>query len=178
MTSVFKLRVVNAIGSLIFMCYALIIHSYPTALMNFCLVIINLHFLWKIRTTGKHYDAVLLNRDDGYLAFLLKRQQDDINKFFPDVDIHMSEANRIYLITCQGVPAGIVVGCEEDDQIKIFLDYSFPEYRDFSVGGFLLEELRKEGVHKVTYVGPTEHHMDYLNKLGYKNIDGRYVREL
>ena len=38
MSSVVKLRVINAVGSLVFAGYALIIHSYPTALMNFCLV--------------------------------------------------------------------------------------------------------------------------------------------
>ena len=41
MTSVVKLRIVNTIGSLIFMIYALIIKSYPTAVMNACLVLIN-----------------------------------------------------------------------------------------------------------------------------------------
>ena len=48
MTSVVKLRVINTIGSLIFMTYAVIIKSYPTAVMNFCLVLINLHYLWKM----------------------------------------------------------------------------------------------------------------------------------
>ena len=43
MASVVKLRVVNAVGSTIFAVYALIIRSYPTALMNVCLVLINLH---------------------------------------------------------------------------------------------------------------------------------------
>ena len=38
MASVVKLRVVNSIGSTIFAVYALIIRSYPTALMNFCLL--------------------------------------------------------------------------------------------------------------------------------------------
>ena len=38
MVSVVKLRVVNTIGSLIFTVYAFIIHSYPTAIMNVCLV--------------------------------------------------------------------------------------------------------------------------------------------
>ncbi len=45
MTSVIKLRVINMIGSIIFTIYAFIIKSYPTALMNFCLVLINIHFL-------------------------------------------------------------------------------------------------------------------------------------
>lgn len=43
MSSVIKLRVINTIGSGIFAVYALIIHSYPTALMNFCLVSINVY---------------------------------------------------------------------------------------------------------------------------------------
>ena len=34
MSSVIKLRVINTVGSGIFAVYALIIHSYPTALMN------------------------------------------------------------------------------------------------------------------------------------------------
>ena len=42
MTSVVRLRVVNSIGSLIFAISALIIQSYPTALMNFCLVLISI----------------------------------------------------------------------------------------------------------------------------------------
>ena len=45
MSSVVKLRVVNTVGSLIFAAYALIIRSYPTAIMNFCLVVINLNLM-------------------------------------------------------------------------------------------------------------------------------------
>ena len=48
MVSVVKLRVVNTVGSFIFMVYALIIRSYPTAIMNFCLVLINLRFLYRL----------------------------------------------------------------------------------------------------------------------------------
>lgn len=49
MTSVKKLRIVNSVGAGIFAVYALIIHSYPTALMNTCLVLINLYNLAKMR---------------------------------------------------------------------------------------------------------------------------------
>ncbi len=47
MTSVIKIRILNCIGSGIFTVYALIIHSYPTAIMNFCLVSINIYYLMK-----------------------------------------------------------------------------------------------------------------------------------
>ena len=49
MTSVKKIRIVNSCGAGIFAVYALIIHSYPTALMNTCLVLINLYTLAKMR---------------------------------------------------------------------------------------------------------------------------------
>ena len=49
MSSVVKLRVINTIGSGIFAAYALMIHSYPTALMNICLVGINIYNLLKLR---------------------------------------------------------------------------------------------------------------------------------
>ena len=58
MASVVKLRVVNAIGSGIFAAYALIIHSYPTMIMNICLVLINLYYLWKLRNRDPNYQMV------------------------------------------------------------------------------------------------------------------------
>lgn len=48
MTSVIRLRIVNSIGAGIFTIYALIIQSYPTALMNFCLVVINIYHLTRM----------------------------------------------------------------------------------------------------------------------------------
>ena len=51
MTSVVKLRVINMIGSFIFAVYALFISSYPTAVMNFCLVGVNIYFLIKMAKT-------------------------------------------------------------------------------------------------------------------------------
>ena len=51
MASVVKLRVVNTIGSVIFTAYAFIIHSYPTAIMNVCLVLINIYYLVKMSNT-------------------------------------------------------------------------------------------------------------------------------
>lgn len=48
MSSVIRLRIVNCAGALIYVVYALIIRSYPTALMNLCLVGINIYYLRKL----------------------------------------------------------------------------------------------------------------------------------
>ena len=179
MTSVFKLRVVNTIGSLIFMSYALIIHSYPTAIMNFCLVLINLHFLWKMRSEGKEYDLVRVQNDDSYLDYILKKYDSDIKDCFPGISVNPKDASGAYLVTCNGAPAGITLGKQDSEgAMELLLDYSTPQYRDFSIGNFLMSNLKNEGVKSLKYSGPTEHHMQYLNKMGFEKKDNIFVKTL
>ena len=71
MSSVVKLRVINTIGSGIFAAYALMIHSYPTALMNICLVGINVYNLVKLNQKEQNYTLVEAARGDALLAYLL-----------------------------------------------------------------------------------------------------------
>lgn len=78
MTSVVKLRVINTIGSVIFCAYALAIHSYPTAAMQVCLIIINIVNLHKLNNTKKEYAAVELNFNDGFLSHFLFSNSSDI----------------------------------------------------------------------------------------------------
>lgn len=182
MTSVFKLRVINTIGSIVFTIYAIIIKSYPTAVMNFCLVLINIRFLWKMRHTGHQYELVKLDPDDAYLQYILARQQKDIESCFPHLgmnpNINESEVNRAYIITCNGNPAGITIGKESDGTFNLRLDYSFSEYRDFSIGQFLMRKLKEEGIHTLIYDGPTENHIPYLTKMGFQELGGHYERVL
>ena len=60
MSSVVKLRIVNSIGSFMFAVYALLIQSYPTALMNFCLVGINIYYLLRLKKPDRQFDLCLL----------------------------------------------------------------------------------------------------------------------
>ena len=53
MTSVVKLRVINTIGAVIFLCYAICIRSIPTAVMQLSLIIINVINLYKLIKKNK-----------------------------------------------------------------------------------------------------------------------------
>ena len=83
MSSVVKLRVINTIGSGIFAAYALMIHSYPTALMNFCLVVINVWNLIKLRQKDQRYELVEEAQGNGLLDYLLSYYREDIQTYFP-----------------------------------------------------------------------------------------------
>ena len=167
MTSVFKLRVINTIGSCIFTMYALIIHSYPTALMNFCLVLINLHFLWKMSRMDRAFDLVKTGKGDAFLRYFIDSRREDIRACFPGISLDFSDATDAYIVCCKGLPVGVTVGEASGDALNLVLDYTIPEYRDFSVGRFLNAELKKQGIRKLCYGGPVEFHLPYLQKLGY-----------
>ena len=178
MTSVFKLRVINTLGSLIFTVYALIIKSYPTALMNFCLVLINLRFLWKMSRIDKDFDLVKTRKGDAFLRYFVDSRRDDIRACFPGIPLDFSDATDAYIVCCKGLPVGVTVGEEQDGVLNLVLDYTIPEYRDFSVGRFLVSELKTQGVRKLCYGGPVEFHLPYLQKLGYVKNGELYEKEL
>ncbi len=178
MTSVAKLRIVNTVGSVIFMIYAIIIKSYPTAVMNFCLVLINLRFLWKMSRMGKEYETVKVTADDTFLKYLLEHYGDDIRECFPGIKEDFSSATDYYVVVCEGTPVGLTIGRRNGKTLDIFLDYSIPQYRDFSIGNFLIRKFEEEGIRKLIYRGPDEKHRKFLDNMGYVQVDGEYIREI
>ena len=171
--------VINAVGSLVFAGYALIIHSYPTALMNFCLVGINIYYLVRLRHPDRQYTLTRETGDGGMLAGFLDYYRGDIENCFPGIRIDRQEADAAYLICHNMTPAGVLLGRErERGTLEILLDYSTPEYRDCSVGKYLYGRLQEQGVCRLVFPGEPGKHEDYLKRMGFVREDGAYVKSL
>ncbi len=182
MVSVRRLRIVNSIGSIIFTAYDFIIHSYPTAIMNLCLVGINVYYLIKMGNTSettRNYDLVKVSPEDGMLTYTIDRLKEDIQQCFPGIHLDLSNANLAYMICYNGAPAGIFVGNKRADNcVDIILDYSLPEFRDFSIGNFLFSKLPSDGITSVVFNGPDTHHKEYLNKYSFVKTENGYIKNL
>ena len=180
MTSVVKLRIINTIGSVIFCGYALAIHSYPTAAMQVCLIIINIINLYKLNNTKKEYAAVGAKADDGFLSHFLFSNSEDIKKYFPDFSKPDSN-DKIFIITCGETPAGVFIAEDEGkDSLTIKLDYTTPAYRDCSAGKFLYTHLQQLGIKKITAETKIPAHEKYLHKMGFlpDRDSQKFVKEL
>ena len=178
MTSVVKLRIINTIGSVIFCGYALAIHSYPTAAMQVCLIIINIINLHKLNNTKKEYAAVASKADDGFLAHFLFTNSNDIKKFFPDFS-SPAASDKIFLITCEQVPAGVFIAQDDGNgSLTVKLDYTTPAYRDCSAGKFFYAHLKKLGIKKISAKTKIPAHEKYLHKMGFIQKDNFFVKEL
>ena len=154
MTSVMKLRIINTIGSVIFAIYALIIKSYPTAFMNFCLVAINIFHMVKLTRVETEYTLTESGVNDRFLQRMLDLYKEDIRTYFPDFEENAGQADTAYLISRDSEVTGIAIGKKtRDNGLSLFLDYTTPAYRDASVGRFLYPELAKNGYRNLCYEG-------------------------
>lgn len=180
MTSVMKLRIINTVGSVIFAIYALIIRSYPTALMNLFLVGINIYHMLRLRNTTKHFDLLEITPEDEYLEYLLDYYRNDIAKYFPEFSKDRArDASFVRLVLCDSVTAGIFAAVKEEKDLHVLLDYSLPVYRDCSVGTFLYGRLGELGTERLISGTGTREHMEYLEKMGFRRDAGDlYVKDL
>ncbi len=180
MASVVKLRVINMIGSIISGTYALIIGSFPLALMNFSLIAINAYNLIRLLKSDKQYDLVDGMKEDGLLDYFLRYYGEDIKKYFPDFLGDMTEADKAYVVCCNGNPAGVLLGKQTaDGELNVAIDYSTPAYRDCSIGTYLYSKLPSQGIRTLTYSGKeAEKHVSYLMKMGFVRENGAFVKKL
>lgn len=180
MISVIRLRVINLIGSVIFAAYALMIQSYPTAVMNICLAGINIYHLVRLLKEQKQYDVIKTEPKDGYVSYLLEHYAEDIRVWFPEFDLQKLKPDLSLLVCCDSNPAGVFLGrIETDGNVEVLLDYATPVYRDTSVGRYLYGQMALQGYETLTFRGQAPRHTAYMEKVGYeKQSDGAYVLKL
>ena len=178
MSSVIKLRVINIIGSVISGTYALIIGSFPLALMNICLIIINLYNIFKLKKESHKYEIVKGDIQDSLFKYLVNHYGTDIKSYFSDIDIEKVSGDTVYYVFCNEAPVGLFVGNQKDEKIDVIIDYTVQSYRDCSVAKFLYIAMNKEGFNQLEIKNPTEKHILFLNKMSYQKEDNIYVKKI
>ena len=180
MASVVKLRIINTIGSVISGTYALIIGSFPLALMNICLIIINVYNLYKLLKTKQQFEIIKGNGEDSFVKYFVEHNQADIAVYFPGYEVKHTADEVSYLVCCNGNPAGILLANDLGEGVlDVLIDYSVPAYRDCSVGAYLYANLKTFGVQKLIFAQKkAEAHTDYLSKMGFENVDGNYAKNI
>ena len=178
MPSVVKLRIINAIGSAVFTIYAVLIKSYPTAVMNGVLVLVNLYYLWKFSRTKVLFSLVPAGAGEGSVQYLLEHYRKDIKVFFPKVDVNPEEGDTVYVIYADAAPAGLFIAKPlTDGALSVKLDYCTPQYRDCSMGTYLYGQLKKNGVPRLIAPVGCDKHNKYLEEMGFTKAGALYVKE-
>ncbi len=173
-TSVVKLRVINTIGSIIFTIYALIIKSYPTAIMNAVIIFINIHYLYRMLKVEKDYDVVKMENDDSFVRYFIDHNRAELDKYFEKID--PAKWNRVYVAFADERPVGLTAGYLENGDLDLLLDFTSPEYRDFSIGDRVFKKLEEDGIQRVIFDCDPDKFVGYFDKFNFVYENGKYVR--
>ncbi len=173
MNSIIKLRWINLVGAALFTIYGVMLKSVPTAFLNFGIVIIDIYYLFKIYSKKEDFKLVEVSEDSELLEHFYKNNSKELLEYFGDNKIGSDE--KVFFMLRNNYTAGILIGTEEKETLKIKVDFVTEKYRDFKLGSYFFnentEELKKRGYKKVYSKALHEKHKEYLEKIGFKIID-------
>jgi hypothetical protein len=179
MTHIRSLRIVNLIGSLIFVAYGILIHSLSLTITNAFSACVNIFYLLKMRNeTGRAdlFDILFVNpKEDELVRRFVLFHNDDIVKFFPnfksDPETGSLKDTECCFILRETLPVSLVAYKRaEDDEIDVILDYAIPAYRDLKNAKFFFENIVNRIASPGTVflaLGEVPQHVGYLKKIGF-----------
>lgn len=182
MTSIVKLRVLNAIGAVIIVVFSILTYSYPNALMNLGAFIIDVYYLYKIKNVRESFELVKANPESDYFLWFYNANRKEIERF--NDSLEYQKAQMLYYYMRNNEVAGLLAWNKgEDGQAEILLDFVTPRFRDCKVGKYFFSHknafFRKNGV--LTFVTHTKNiaHANYLKKINFSQTDGdKWVKSL
>jgi hypothetical protein len=181
MSAIVKLRVVNMIGAFTFSVYGILIGSIPVAAMNGFIVLINIYYLIKIYRDESFFDLLKLSEESTYLEKFLDFYRDHIRTYQPSFSFSDSYNYALFVLSDM-VPAGLILGNREGNELRVALDFVVPSHRDFKIGKFLFRDhsghFREEGIDMIRTEPGNDDHNQYLEKMGFRKSGSDYLLNL
>ncbi len=120
------------------------------------------------------------DHDDQFLHHFLDYYRADISKYFPRFDFKIEQEYLVALILSEMETVGLIIAeIKNAETLRICLDYIVPKHRESQLANtFYLCELRCIDFlgYQQIYIEPqSKAHNDYLERIGFKLVDGKYV---
>lgn len=174
----------NLAGAVFMSVYGLMIESYPVAVLNMLIVVVNVYYLDKMARQRSNFDIleVMYAREDAIDKFYTTYEK-DILSVFPEMSRDVLKESRTSLLLRNLTIAGAFVYRKVDDEILILMDYVAPGCRDLSsIQHFYTEkggEFKAMGIKRLRAFSHTPYYASCLSKIGFQNVNGRaWVFEL
>lgn len=136
-------------------------------------------YIWK----NKQIEVILISdHDDRYLHYFLEYYRTDIKKFFPGFDFCIEEEFLVALVLSNMETVGLIIAeIKNAETLRICVDYMVPKYcRSQLAKTFYNCELRCISFlgYRYLYIEPQSNaHNNYLEKIGFRLVDGKYVNQ-
>ncbi len=176
------LRLFNLGGAVFMSVYGYMIESYPVAVLNVIIVIVNIYYLDKLSRANSKFDLLHIQYkpEDAFDKFFQEYEK-DIKAYHPDIEKVNLSGCEVYLILREMSIAGAFIVEIRDETAHVRMDYVAPQFRDFANSEFLFTalepEFRHREIQRLYCRSINELHQKYLQKTGFERVDeGAYVR--
>ena len=180
MKSLAKLRVLNAVGSLLFVVFALATDSLPTAFLNLGIVVIDVFYFIRMTRIKDNFEIMTVQKDNEIVRRFYRTNKKELDALFGEASFVKSE--KIALFFRNDDIAGLlayssVVLPQSDSSVpesaaEILIDFVVPKYRDFAVGRhFFVKDIsfwKEQGYTCLLSSVPDKRHIPYLERLGFE----------
>ncbi|PKP22565.1 MAG: hypothetical protein CVU05_03250 [Bacteroidetes bacterium HGW-Bacteroidetes-21] len=184
MNSIVKFRLINLVGALTFSVYGFVVGAIPVGVLNAFIFFVDVYYLWKIFSKNEVFETLELRPENRYLIRFLEFHDKEIQQHFPGFS-YKPEMNTVsFFILRDTSVAGVFLAHKEDDDVlRVGLDFVIPQYRDFKNGKYVyvrvMNRFAKSGFKKVVATGSSKKYASYLKKLGFtERPDGLYEKSL
>ena len=182
MRSLLRLRIINLVGALFFTIYGVLLSAYPVAFLNGLIVCIDLYYLIQMWRQKDFFTFLEVLPNSKYMSAFVEFYKDDILEIIPTYTHKTDEDLLCFFILRNMMPAGLFVAKVQGEEAHIQLDYVIPNYRDFQVARFILEEnaafFLQRGIRRFVSDGGSAIHQTYLKKMGFVKQGEVYVHEI
>jgi len=175
MRSIVKLRVINALGSALFVAFAVLTGSMPVLVMNLGIILIDLWFVYVLRRTRMAYTLVPVEKDSAFLEYFYQKHRLEIEEIFGTDSRSLADGYSFYLADAEA--AGLFAWqSQPDGQCRILIDFVTPRYRDTRIGSYFfsdqLKRFASRGFRVLVYRHVGAKHWKYIEKIGFRRETG------
>ena len=177
MTNVFRLRLINGVGSVFFSMYGWMIGSWPVCLINLVIAGIDGWYLLKAMRVSAFYDLAPAASVGGeYLKRFFLFHERELMKYAPGLTLEDLQGACTCLIFRNMLPVGLFSYRQAGEDAQIVIDFMIPEYRDFKAGLYLYRikrmHFKEQGIKRFHAVARHPSQPKYYRKNGFVREDG------
>lgn len=187
MSSIIRLRWINMTGAAIFCFYGFMIGAPPVGLLNGFIVLINIYHLVKIYRRKEYFTMLEITTGDSFFLNFLNYYDREIKKLVPSFQLDEKSTCLSLFVLRNMSLAGVFLAREiSKDTLQVDLDFVIPEYRDFKLGHYILNDNRdfflSRGYRRLVTYSESGEHTRYLKKMKFTSIEEngktRFVKDL
>lgn len=188
MASVLRLRVINLVGSLLFVVYGIVIQAYPVSFMNGCIAVVNIWYIFHIRKKSRlEWHVVEVCWGQSFVQAFIERNKRAFSGLLSDFRFNPSRSVDCWVLIVGDEVVGLFCGFYADDQsFEVQADFVSRGFQDLDMRGFMyspenIKQLRAKGLSRLVARPQSAKHRRYLEKMhfiaseeGISGVEGSY----